>query len=107
VKFLVDAQLPRRLADWLNLRGHDAIHTLELPQKNRTADGDLLLLADQEQRVLISKDTDFAISRELGKGPSMLLLVSAGNVHNDELRRSSRGTRPPSANSWRSILFLS
>lgn len=104
MKFLVDAQLPRRLADWLNLRGHDAIHTLELPQKNRTADGDLLLLADQEQRVLISKDTDFAISRELGKGPSMLLQATFTMT---SCWRSSRGTRPPSANSWRSILFLS
>jgi len=29
VKFLIDAQLPRRLARWLNDRGFDAIHTLE------------------------------------------------------------------------------
>jgi predicted nuclease of predicted toxin-antitoxin system len=28
VKFLVDAQLPRRLALWLQQRGHDVIHTL-------------------------------------------------------------------------------
>ena len=30
MKFLGDAQLPRRLALWLQQRGHDVIHTLEL-----------------------------------------------------------------------------
>jgi len=33
VKFLVDAQLPRRLALWLQQRGHDVIHTLDLAQQ--------------------------------------------------------------------------
>jgi predicted nuclease of predicted toxin-antitoxin system len=30
VKFLVDAQLPRRLALWLQQRGHDVIHTVDV-----------------------------------------------------------------------------
>jgi len=34
VKFLGDAQLPRRLALWLQQRGHDVIHTLDLAQQN-------------------------------------------------------------------------
>jgi predicted nuclease of predicted toxin-antitoxin system len=29
MKFLVDAQLPRRFTKWLNEAGHDALHTLE------------------------------------------------------------------------------
>lgn len=33
MKFLVDAQLPRRLASWLNEAGHDTLHTLDLPKK--------------------------------------------------------------------------
>ncbi len=28
MKLLVDAQLPRRLANWLNEAGYDALHTL-------------------------------------------------------------------------------
>jgi predicted nuclease of predicted toxin-antitoxin system len=36
MKFLADAQLPRRLARWLSAQGHDAVHTLELPAGNRT-----------------------------------------------------------------------
>ena len=35
MKFLVDVQLPRRLARWLQASGHDAIHTRDLPKGNR------------------------------------------------------------------------
>jgi predicted nuclease of predicted toxin-antitoxin system len=48
VKFLVDAQLPRRLALWLQQRGHDTVHTLDLAQQNRTPDPSLLTLANTE-----------------------------------------------------------
>jgi predicted nuclease of predicted toxin-antitoxin system len=37
MKFLVDAQLPRRLARLLTATGHDAIHTLDLPRGNLDA----------------------------------------------------------------------
>ncbi|MBM4227232.1 MAG: hypothetical protein FJ164_05755 [Gammaproteobacteria bacterium] len=38
MKFLVDAQLPCRFAQWLAQHGHDALHTLDLPGGNRTPD---------------------------------------------------------------------
>jgi predicted nuclease of predicted toxin-antitoxin system len=38
MKFLVDAQLPVRLARFLQNAGHDAIHTLDLPEHNATPD---------------------------------------------------------------------
>ncbi len=31
MKFLVDAQLPRRLAEQLRVSGHDVLHTLDSP----------------------------------------------------------------------------
>ncbi|MBT8421048.1 MAG: DUF5615 family PIN-like protein, partial [Gammaproteobacteria bacterium] len=34
MKFLVDAQLPRRLASWFSTQGFDAIHTLDMPKAN-------------------------------------------------------------------------
>lgn len=85
MKFLVDAPLPRRLALWLQQRGNDVIHTLDLTQQNRTPDPFLLALANQDARVLITKDTDFEITHELGQGPPKLLLITTGNIHNDEL----------------------
>ena len=85
MKFLVDAQLPRRLALWLQQRGHDVIHTLDLAQQKRTPDLFLLALANKDDRALITKDADFEITHELGHGPPKLLLITTGNIHNDEL----------------------
>lgn len=56
MKFLVDAQLPRSLAVLLESSGHDAVHTLDLPRANRTADRGISRLADAEDRVVVSKD---------------------------------------------------
>jgi len=52
VKFLVDAQLPRRVAAWLTSRGHDAMHTLDLPRRNLSSDADACAIADSENREL-------------------------------------------------------
>ena len=38
MKFLIDAQLPTRLAELLNRAGHDALHTIGLPDGNRSTD---------------------------------------------------------------------
>lgn len=77
--------MPRRLALWLQQREHEAVHTLDLAQQNRTPDSSLLALANGEQRVLVTEDTDFQITYELGQGPPKLLLVTTGNIHNNEL----------------------
>lgn len=96
MKFLVDAQLPRRLAMQLNAAGHDAVHTLSLPQKNRTKDGVINQISIDEQRVVITKDVDFRDSHLVQGRPFKLLLISTGNIRNDELlvlieRNLSRG----------------
>ena len=49
MKFIVDAQLPKSLSDFLNYRGHDSIHTLELPNKNGTDDKYIKRIAAEEQ----------------------------------------------------------
>jgi predicted nuclease of predicted toxin-antitoxin system len=38
MKFLVDAQLPLRLARLLQTAGYDTLHTRDLPQQNATPD---------------------------------------------------------------------
>ena len=55
MKFLVDAQLPRRFANWLREAGHDALHTLDLPKKNHTLDSELIARAKQEGRIVIAR----------------------------------------------------
>ncbi len=85
MKFLVDAQLPRRFASLLNRHGHDALHTLNLPGANRTTDQEIMRFADLEQRVVITKDADFVHSFHLDSQPKKLLLISTGNISNVEL----------------------
>jgi predicted nuclease of predicted toxin-antitoxin system len=85
MKFLFDAQLPRRLVDRLRQSGVDAMHTLELPHGNRTPDSELNELSITTQRVLVTKDSDFVDSFLLYQQPWKLLLVSTGNISNAEL----------------------
>ncbi|NMO04018.1 DUF5615 family PIN-like protein [Gordonia sp. TBRC 11910] len=59
MKFLVDAQLPRRLSDLLAAAGHDAIHSSSLTSGNRTSDAEICDHADSQNRTVISKDRDF------------------------------------------------
>jgi len=87
VRFLIDAQLPRRLAASLNARGHDAIHTLDLPLGNRTPDREIIALADRQARVVVTKDDDFVQSFLVNDAPRRLLLLSTGNISNAHLER--------------------
>ncbi len=85
MKFIVDAQLPKSLADLLNLLGYDSIHTLDLPSKNSTHDSTITALAIKEDRVVISKDSDFLQSYLLKSEPKKLVMVKTGNIHNQLL----------------------
>ncbi len=85
MKFLVDAQLPRKLALLLESYGHDVRHTLDLPDANRTSDSRINELSLIEQRVVITKDADFVDSFLLSNKPYKLLLVSTGNSPNSDL----------------------
>ncbi len=85
MNFLVDAQLPRRMAAWSAAAGCNAIHTLDLPDANRTTDEQINEVADREQRVAITKDADFVDSHLLRGRPPKLLLISTGNISNRDL----------------------
>jgi len=85
MKFLVDAQLPRRMTAWLTAAGCDAVHTLDLPAGNRTTDERINDVADLEQRVVVTKDADFVDSHLLRGRPAKLLLISTGNIGNRNL----------------------
>lgn len=85
MNFLVDAQLPARLARRLAEAGHDAIHTSELPDANRTTDAKIAQRADAEDRVVVTKDRDFRDSHLLEATPRRLLVVATGNISNDDL----------------------
>lgn len=87
MRLLVDAQLPIRLANALGALGHDVVHTSQLPLGNRTPDAEVSRIADGDGRVVVTKDRDFVDSHVLAASPRSLLLVSTGNISNDELLR--------------------
>ena len=87
MNFIVDAQLPRRLARQLVQEGQDAKHTLDLPNGNATPDSEIIAVADREGRVVVTKDADFVDSFLLMGRPKKLLLVSTGNIGTADLCR--------------------
>jgi len=87
MKFLVDAQLPRRLVSHLKDAGHDVVHTLDLPSKNRTTDEELDAISVREYRIVVTKDADFVNSFLLTRKPFKVLFISTGNIKNADLER--------------------
>lgn len=85
MKFIVDAQLPKLLSDLLKNRGHDSLHTLDLPLQNATSDKVITQLAIEQERIIITKDYDFLESFLLNSEPRKLIVVRTGNIPNKVL----------------------
>jgi predicted nuclease of predicted toxin-antitoxin system len=71
----------------LRRAGHDAIHTLDLPAGSATPDRIINELSLQQQRVVITKDSDFYHSHLLQGSPWKLLLVRTGNIRSRDLKQ--------------------
>jgi predicted nuclease of predicted toxin-antitoxin system len=69
VNFLIDAQLPKQMVNWLATHHCHGRHTSDLPNGNRSTDLAILEVAAREQRVLITKDADFVDSHLLRQQP--------------------------------------
>ncbi len=85
MKFLVDAQLPYQLSNAIQKAGFDTIHTDELPNMERTSDDEIRQLSIQQNRIVITKDSDFIHSHLLLKIPPQILYISTGNISNKDL----------------------
>lgn len=64
---------------------HDSIHTLDLPEKNRTSDDGITDIAIRQSRVVITKDIDFLDSFLIAARPKKLIMVKTGNISNKDL----------------------
>jgi len=85
MKFLVNAHLPPGLCAVLARHGHALNHTLDLPEKNSTKDSIINQISIDEERVVISKDSDFFCSQLVLGRPWRLVLVRIGNTSTDDL----------------------
>lgn len=85
MKYIVDAQLPLSLKTWLRKKGHDVIHTRDLPLENLSIDSMVIEIADKEDRIVISKDSDFFKAHLIKGKPQRILMITTGNIVNKDL----------------------
>lgn len=85
MKFLVDAQLPRRLAHVLCSVGYNTLHTRDLPARNETTDQKITRIAIADERIVITKDADCVESFILHRRPPKLLVITTRNISNPDL----------------------
>lgn len=84
MKFVIDAQLPYGLKLFLRDNGFDAIHTDDMPNRERTTDKEIINISELEDRIIITKDKDFLDSHILLNKPEKLVLITSGNIKNKE-----------------------
>ena len=84
MKFLVDANLPPRLCDWLRLHHHEADHVFYRNLVTAT-DTEIWECGKSENLVIFSKDVDFYDRALLFGPPPQVVHVAVGNCSNDRL----------------------
>lgn len=85
MKFLLDAQLPLSLKQLFIDKGYDCIHTIDLENGNDTPDSVINKISVDQQRILITKDSDFFDSLIIKNEPYKLIMVKLGNTSKKEL----------------------
>jgi predicted nuclease of predicted toxin-antitoxin system len=85
LKFLIDAHLPKKLAELFVYKGYDAIHTSDLVHKNHSTDTEINTISINEKRVVITKDLDFVDSMLISEKPYKLIYLTTGNITNKNL----------------------
>jgi predicted nuclease of predicted toxin-antitoxin system len=66
-------------------KGFDVIHTDNLPNKEKTSDIEIRIISIEQERIVISKDSDFLDSHIIVGIPRKFLYISTGNIINREL----------------------
>ena len=85
MKFIVDTQLPPKLARYLKSKGHDCVHTTDFKDGHLLQDPEIILIAINEKRTVITKDSDFSDYYYLKGSPPKILLLQFGNISNRDL----------------------
>ncbi len=84
--FIVDEQLPYKLAIWLRKKGYNAIHADEISHTaGRLTDVAICKFADAHDYIVVTKDEDFWQRYLLMQEPKKLIYVTTGNIKNTDL----------------------
>lgn len=80
MNFIVDTQLPPLLAEWLIYKGYDARHTSNYANGIFLSDTAIIQISISENRIVVTKDSDFFDYYLLKGVPPSVLLIRLGNV---------------------------
>ena len=85
MKFICDVHMPIRLSKFLGTHAVESIHINQVLNGSSTSDQRISEYADQNDYIVITKDTDFRNSYLLNRTPRKLIRVCLGNIANDRL----------------------
>ncbi|MBK8055164.1 MAG: DUF5615 family PIN-like protein [Saprospiraceae bacterium] len=85
MKFLIDAQISYKVSKYFSQKGFDVMHVNQLPQRDRTPDHEIIRFAENQNRIVVTKDKDFINSYIVSGKPKKLLYISTGNLDNNQL----------------------
>jgi predicted nuclease of predicted toxin-antitoxin system len=84
LRFLIDAQLPPRLARRLSDLGHEATHVADIGLAG-ASDATIWNIAIERTAILMTKDQDFAIARVARDEGPAVIWIRIGNTTNEVL----------------------
>jgi predicted nuclease of predicted toxin-antitoxin system len=84
-EFLIDTQLPPKLASFLSDKGYNSKHTTDYKEGHVMQDYRIIEIAINEKRIIITKDNDFMDYYILHGYPPKILLIQLGNISNIDL----------------------
>lgn len=84
MRFLVDAQLPPRLARGIALCGHQAEHVADVDLR-QASDGTIWQFALDYDAIVVTKDEDFALRASVARRAPRIVWLRLGNVRNAAL----------------------
>jgi len=85
MKFLCDVHIPHSLVNYLKSLNFDGVHVTELSDKWYSTDKIIFSYADDSDRIVISKDSDFKNSFYIHGTPAKLIKINLGNIANNAL----------------------
>lgn len=78
--------IPIKLANHLKSLGFEAIHINNILEGSRTKDNAISKFADEQDFIVITKDSDFRDSYFIKQTPKKLIKINLGNISNNELK---------------------
>ncbi|MFO7448058.1 MAG: DUF5615 family PIN-like protein [Ignavibacteriaceae bacterium] len=85
MKFLCDVHLPKKLIQLFNEHNIEAIHGSTILDGWQTKDLDFCRYADENNYIMVTKDSDFRNSHFLQNTPLQLVKINLGNISNNNL----------------------